>query len=278
MNVLREEERERLGIPLSMETAIIETVTGKGVLPMTEKAEVVIGKQSSQMKFAVSPSLTMPNLLNAKQFNRLFNDSTAKYVGLAKQTYEDLRQVTAEKYAEQPSLTVNGDYSPKGKYEQHLEGFNKRTVHLAEHDRNLLWSVLQSYKEVWLQPKIGQVDYEVKLEVDGKPYKARLRHMESSHREELKAQVDQQLLLRVIRPSKSEWAAHPHFVPKKTGELRCVLDYRKLNQALVSDAYPLPLIWDDSRSCAGYQFYITLDLSNGFWNIPLAECLNPIAQ
>ncbi|EZG80149.1 hypothetical protein GNI_022550, partial [Gregarina niphandrodes] len=44
--------------------------------------------------------------------------------------------------------------------------------------------------------------------------------------EELKKQVAKQLELGVIRPSKSEWAVAPHFV-KKTGEWRCVTDYRR---------------------------------------------------
>ncbi|EZG56884.1 putative retrotransposon protein, partial [Gregarina niphandrodes] len=57
-------------------------------------------------------------------------------------------------------------------------------------------------------------------------------------RAELEKQVEKQLKLGVIRPSKSKCAAAPHFVKKKTGEWRCVLDYRRVNQSMAADSYP----------------------------------------
>ncbi|EZG42851.1 RNA-directed DNA polymerase, partial [Gregarina niphandrodes] len=84
-------------------------------------------------------------------------------------------------------------------------------------------------------------------------------------------QVAKQLELGVIQPSKSEWAAAPHFVKKKTGEWRCVIDYRRLNAAMTADSYPLPRIWDHLRRVAGQRYYCTLDMNSGFWNVPIEE-------
>ncbi|EZG42716.1 RNA-directed DNA polymerase, partial [Gregarina niphandrodes] len=90
-------------------------------------------------------------------------------------------------------------------------------------------------------------------------------------RQELETQVQKQLELGVIRPSKSEWAAAPHLVKKKTAEWRCVLDYRKLNESMISDSYPLPRMWDHLRRAAGRKYYVTLDMNSGFWNVPIEE-------
>ncbi|EZG57502.1 retrovirus polyprotein, partial [Gregarina niphandrodes] len=83
--------------------------------------------------------------------------------------------------------------------------------------------------------------------------------------------VEKQLKLGVIRASKSEWAAAPHFVKKKTGEWRCVLDYWMVNQSMTADSYPLPQIWDHLRAAAGRQRFTTLDMNSGFRNVPIAE-------
>eukprot|EP01071_Lankesteria_metandrocarpae_P015655 Lankesteria_metandrocarpae@DN9946_c0_g1_i1.p1 len=44
---------------------------------------------------------------------------------------------------------------------------------------------------------------------------------------------------------------------------------------MVTDNYPLPLIWDKLQIAAGKQWYTTVDLSWGFWNVPVAEGSRP---
>ena len=45
------------------------------------------------------------------------------------------------------------------------------------------------------------------------------------------------------------------------------MDYRRLNQVSVSDAYPMPRV-DDLIDCVGKSTYIaTLDLTRGYWQV-----------
>ncbi|XP_076289805.1 uncharacterized protein LOC143213638 [Lasioglossum baleicum] len=46
-------------------------------------------------------------------------------------------------------------------------------------------------------------------------------------------------------------------------------DYRKLNQKIVRDRYPLPLVEDQLDALQGAKLFSTLDLRNGFFHVPV---------
>ncbi|GFY07742.1 hypothetical protein TNCV_4133391 [Trichonephila clavipes] len=60
-------------------------------------------------------------------------------------------------------------------------------------------------------------------------------------------------------------------VKKKDGSSRMCIDYRKLNQKLVKDKFPLPIIEDVLDTLQEAKVYSTLDLRNGFFNVDVDE-------
>ena len=75
----------------------------------------------------------------------------------------------------------------------------------------------------------------------------------------------------VIRPSNSSWASPILLVQKKNGKTRFCVDYRKLNEVSIKDAYPLPRM-DDIFSVLGKaSYYSTIDLTDAFWSIRVRE-------
>ncbi|GFV81309.1 retrovirus-related Pol polyprotein from transposon 17.6 [Trichonephila clavipes] len=60
-------------------------------------------------------------------------------------------------------------------------------------------------------------------------------------------------------------------VKKKDGSLRMCIDYRKLNQKLVKDKFPLPLIEDVLDTLQEAKVYSTFDLRNGFFHVDVDE-------
>ena len=74
-----------------------------------------------------------------------------------------------------------------------------------------------------------------------------------------------------IEPSDSPWSSPVGLVTKKDGGTRFWVDYRKLNGVTVKDAYPLPRIDDTLDMLTGKQWFSTLDLASGYWQVSLSR-------
>ena len=49
------------------------------------------------------------------------------------------------------------------------------------------------------------------------------------------------------------------------------MDFRKMNDATIKDAHPLPRIDDTLESLHGTQYFTTLDLKSRYWQVPIKE-------
>jgi hypothetical protein len=110
---------------------------------------------------------------------------------------------------------------------------------------------------------------------DAVPIKQAYYRMPYQKQEQLKAHVQQWLELGIIRPSNSPWASPMHLVPKKSGETRAVIDYRKLNSVTCKDAYPLPRIDDNLYNIGPAKYFSVVDLFSGYFQVPMAGVDSP---
>lgn len=75
----------------------------------------------------------------------------------------------------------------------------------------------------------------------------------------------------IIRPSQSPWNAPLVVIPKKNGDLRLTVDYRKLNSMTKRPIFPIPDANQLFDTLNGSALFTTLDLSSGYYNVPMKE-------
>ncbi len=81
--------------------------------------------------------------------------------------------------------------------------------------------------------------------------------------------------LGLIKESQSAWSSPIVLVPKPDGSTRFCNDYRKLNEISKFDTYPMPRIDELIERLGPACFITTLDLTKGYWQVPLTPEAKP---
>ncbi|MGI9458903.1 MAG: RNase H-like domain-containing protein, partial [Pirellulales bacterium] len=103
------------------------------------------------------------------------------------------------------------------------------------------------------------------------PIKQRAYRVPICEGAKIKQHIDTMLENDIIRPSASPWASPVVLVKKKNGLDRFCVDYRKVNHVTKRDVYPLPRIDDILDSVGHSNYFSTLDLRSGYWQIEMSE-------
>ena len=75
----------------------------------------------------------------------------------------------------------------------------------------------------------------------------------------------------IIQPSNSPWTSPIVVASKKGNKKRFCVDYRKLNEVTLKDAYPLPRIDEMLDNLGDATWFSSMDLSSGYWQIGMNE-------
>lgn len=110
---------------------------------------------------------------------------------------------------------------------------------------------------------------------DALPIKSRMRPINPALEQNLRDQLDEWLKHDVIEPSSSPWSSALVAVKKKNGKTRWCVDFRRLNDVTVKDAYPLPLIEDNLARLAGSGVFTAVDGSGAFHVVELEAKAKP---
>jgi hypothetical protein len=153
------------------------------------------------------------------------------------------------------------------------------TEHLNFEERDSLWKVCSEFMDIFhLEgdsfPTTNIIQHEIRLKADAVPVNVRPYRLPFAHRQEIARQAEQLEKDRIIQPSNSPWNAPLIVVPKKADtqgkpQYRVCVDFRRLNQLTVGDAFPIPRIDEILDQLGRSRYYTTLDLASGYHQVAI---------
>ena len=148
---------------------------------------------------------------------------------------------------------------------------------LQREQRSSLLNLLEGYEEVFYDGgelplvRVG-IEHNVRLKEDSGPIAFQPRRLSRESEKEVRKEIDELVVMGVIRPSNSPWAAPIVCARRQDGSLRLALDYRALNAAsLPATLHPIPRIDDLMDRLAGAKYFAVLDAKCGYHQMPLNE-------
>ena len=146
---------------------------------------------------------------------------------------------------------------------------------LGDSGRQLLRDLLHRYEHVFPPPgepvtgRSKSVQHKIEIN-DARPVRSGPRRLPPAGLRREQDCVREMLSGGQIEPSDSPWASPVVLVTKKDGSTRFCVDYRRLNSLTVKDAYPLPRIDDSLRLLGNQQWFSTMDLASGYWQVAMS--------
>ena len=107
--------------------------------------------------------------------------------------------------------------------------------------------------------------------LEKQPVRTKQYPMPHAQKEVVRKEIADMTKLGVIEPANSPYSSPIVFVKKKDGRVRFCVDYRKLNKITAFDAEPMPDVDYLFSHLAKAKYFSKLDLTKGYWQIPVAE-------
>ncbi|HRO65872.1 MAG TPA: reverse transcriptase family protein, partial [Candidatus Dojkabacteria bacterium] len=151
-----------------------------------------------------------------------------------------------------------------------------QTKHLNQEQINQLISAILKEKRIFaVNPNNPGVQTKTKMHIELKPDTAPIKlpayRASPLIANEIKKTISQLLGDGLIEKSTSSWSFPVVVVKKADGTYRFCVNYSKLTEKTIKDAYPLPRIDDTLDQLHGAKYFTVCDASSGFWQIPIAE-------
>lgn len=273
----------RISSPERIKRTLV-TLTGAGQSQLQVKGAITlklfIGSKATEVEFIVIRDLARPIILGFPTIESLKGQINAEK-GTVTFT---LNEITRSFDIKPQSFSSHNAF--KGSYSFHVEEIKDQQLpagitiegQVPQGMQTQLTALLSKYQSIFT---LGNVipsaisrslgEHSIELKPGTRPLSQNPRRISPSQRETVTKHIKKMLADGVIRPSVSAWASPVVLAPKKNGETRFCVDYRKLNTVTIRDVYPLPCIDDIIDALAGARFLSKLDLASGYHQVMMSE-------
>ena len=134
--------------------------------------------------------------------------------------------------------------------------------------RNKVMAVLRRYEEI--PGKATVIEHKIDR-TDNRPIRCKPYPLPYAKRGEIREKIKNMMDTGIVKESSSPYASPLVVIKKKDGSVRMCVDSRKLNLVTIADLAPMTTAEDLFGKVGKCQYYSTIDLSKGYWQIPVAE-------
>lgn len=235
-----------------------------------------------EIKEGIIPELNLSNGLYLSRAVTVVNAYSRAYATILNSTNAPALigtiRVELEPFPKEASLFIaQTPYTP-----EHRDSVLKkvRDEHLNSEEKSSLHEIINEYDDIFhvegdSLSMTNLTEHEINTG-NHPPISVKTYRYPEVHKSEVEKQIKKFLKEGIIQPSLSPWSAPLWVVPKKldaSGETkwRVVIDYRKLNNVTVGDAYNLPNITEILDQLGHSVYFTILDLVSGFHQIPMRK-------
>ena len=150
-----------------------------------------------------------------------------------------------------------------------LEQINLDHIQSVE-TKNKIVKILNKFKDTITEtPGLTNViEHRIEL-TDKKEFRSKAYRIPQMLVDKVDKELDQLIENKIINKSMSQYSSPMVIVRKKNGSIRLCCDYRKLNKITKIDQEGLPNIDNIINTMATGKIFSTIDLTRGFWQVPL---------
>jgi len=245
-----------------------ETLVAVAAPNLAENSSILIDSQN-----VTEAITTVKNHSILVSFNNTTENCIQKAVPKFDQfEYEEFNEANVHTIQIQANQETKADSSRINRLQEAL-----RLDHLNSEEKFSLLSVCNEYFDLFFLERDnitatseithGMRTSEAICPINEKPYRLPQRH-----RQEITEQMDTLEREGVIAPSDSPWNASLLVVLKKPDvngkvKYRVCVDFRRLNQVTVGNAFPFPNVTDILEQLGKSKYYSTLDLAQGYHQV-----------
>ena len=274
VSLIHEDLINDLKIELQQNKTLFKCITGTDFSGGRASIKLKIGKLTEPMNFHV---------VKRDHFNYdlLLGIDCIKKFRLAQDVNLDIQQVLPDRTIK---IAKHNDSEKLNCLKGIVNHIERRDIlerrnefsHLPAADQAKLIELLNRHRAAFTNDKFdvtvtGFAEAEIRLKRDEvvalRPYKCTI-----PDGKEIESQVEQLLQAGLIEESTSCFSS-PVTLADKGSEKRSRLciDLRKLNELVVEESQPFPLIDDIIDGVSGCWYWTTIDINSAFWTIPLAR-------
>ena len=244
-----------------------KTITGFARKSYNCESAVTEPAENDSSRISVFPRVVALNQpgISARIPVKVFNMSARPITIPAKSPVCELKEVTVLRSAD--ITMASGNKNSASTHQQSVasetdnicEKLDLEESCLTEDQKKQAKEFLQKWQLIFTSGPLDlghtkTVKHEIHLENE-QPFKEPYRHIPPSLIQEVREHLREMIEIGAIRESSSPFSSNVVIVRKKDGSIRFCIDYRKLNQRTVKDAYAIPRIDDTLHLLAGAKYF-----------------------